>query len=183
MIRIVRRPALKILAVAALTLGVLAWRSPQAPAPTAEVTRRWVQEFGMISPGPSQTLRLQVAHLGAIFPPDPAAPAGSANPYPPNPCAVTLAFFDSQGALLGQPTTLTLAPGTSTAAELLFDLAAAGAHPPNPCRASVWVTQLVPQGEFPPNPCASTLELLGTQSGLVTVHALPAVQRALPAVQ
>lgn len=151
-----------------------------------EVTHRWVQKFGMVTPVFGQTLRLHAVHLNLEPPPDPDAPAANPPPEPEfaPPCRVVLVFIDSEGRPIGTPIGKTLAPGKSTFID--FNVVAPGAIdavPPGPCRTNVWVFQTGRRGEIPPDPCRATLEVLDTASGRALIHMLPAVQRALPAVQ
>jgi hypothetical protein len=171
-----------LVGVAALSV---AWASPQERGPKT-VTHRWVEEFGMVTPANGQTLRLHAVHLFPVEPPpDPDFPANTppATGIPPGPCRVELVFFDADGAPIGSPVFRTLEAGKSTFVDLTFGVPATNTVPPGPCRTSVWVFQSGPKGTFPPNPCVSTLEVLDSASGKVSVHLLPAVQHALPAVQ
>jgi hypothetical protein len=172
----------------AVLIGVaalgLAWANPQESRRL--VTHRWVQQFGMVTPANGQTLRLHVVHLGIQYPPDPGTPADSAPPepiFPPDPCRVVLAFFDSQGRMIGDPNILPLDVGKSTFKDLTFEVRAESGFPPDPCRAAVWVLLDVHRGETPPDPCKATLELLDTASGRASLHMLTAAQHKLTSIQ
>ena len=179
---------LKAGGLAALLGGVLlgVGRAEPQERTTPRVTHRWVQQFGMVTPAYGQTLRLHAAHLGLTSPPDPDTPAGNPPPepeFPPGPCRVLLQFFDSEGQPVGFQKTQELRPGKATFVDHTFELPTTNALPPGPCRASVWVFQEGLRGGTPPDPCKATLELLDTTTGKSLLHMLPAVQRALPAVQ
>jgi hypothetical protein len=163
----------------------VAWASPQERGPKP-VIHRWIEEFGMVTPADGQTLRLHAVHLFPVEPPpDPDFPANTppTNGVPPGPCRVELAFFNADGTMIGAPVFRNLEAGRSTFVDLPFGGPSTNAIPPGPCRASVWVFQAGSPGSFPPNPCRATLEVLDTASGRVSVHLVPAVQHALPAVQ
>jgi hypothetical protein len=171
-----------LVGVAALSV---AW-APSQERGAQLVTYRWVEEFGMLTPANGQTLRLHAVQLFPVEPPpDPDFPANTppTTGVPPGPCRVELVFFDADGAIIGAPVFRTLDAGKSTFVDLPFGLAATNTIPPGPCRASVWVFRAGRPGEYPPNPCRATLEVLDTASGKVSVHLVPAVQHALPAVQ
>jgi len=118
-------------------------------------------------------------------PVDPGVRGGAAGAGGPLPglSAPELAFFNADGTMIGAPVFRNLEAGRSTFVDLPFGGPSTNAIPPGPCRASVWVFQAGSPGSFPPNPCRATLEVLDTASGRVSVHLVPAVQHALPAVQ
>lgn len=183
-IRFLRLSAVVALTAAVATMG-MAWAAPQDRAPRI-VTHRWVQQFGMVSPAQGQTLRLHVVHLGVSYPPDPGTPTEVPPPdadLPPDPCRVVLAFFDSQGRMIGNPDLRPLEIGKATFKDLNFVRTEDNGFPPDPCRATVLILQDVKRGQTPPDPCRASLELLDTASGRTSVHMLPAVQHALPALQ
>jgi len=170
-----------LVGVAALSV---AWASPREAGPR-QVTHRWVEQFGMVTPADGQILRLHAVHLVHLQrPPDPrvAAEPPPDPDLPPGPCRVLLAFQDSEGALIGAPVSKSLDVGKSGFVDLSFG-PGTNDIPPGPCRASVWVFQPGSPGTPPPYPCQATLELLDGATGRVSVHMLPAVQHALPAVQ
>jgi len=173
----------------AVLIGVaslsVAWAAPQERTPR-KVTHRWVQQFGMVTPANGQTLRLHVVHLGLTDPPEPDTPGEVAPPdpdFPPDPCRVLLVFQDKAGNVIGRPIRATLEAGGSTFIDLPFAAPGDVVVPPDPYRATVWVAQAGRGGQFPPDPCKASLEVLDTASGRASIHMLPAVQRALPAVQ
>jgi hypothetical protein len=171
-----------LVGVAALSV---AWAPPQERG-SKLVTHRWVEQFGMLTPVNGQTLRLHAAYLFPVEPPpDPDFPANTppTTGVPPGPCRVELVFLDADGAIIGAPVFRTLDAGKSTFVDLPVSLPATNAIPPGPCRAGVWIFQSGPRGTFPPNPCVATLEVLDTASGKASMNLVPAVQRALPAVQ
>ena len=173
------------LLVAALATVGIGWAQERGPR---MVTHRWVQQFGMVSPAYGQTLRLHAVHLGLTTPPDPIAPPDLSNPpdpiVPPDPYRIVLAFFDSNGRMIGDGSVRTLELGQSTFVDLNFERPAGDVIlPPGPCRAAVWVLKTTRRGEAPPDPCRATLEVLDTASGRASIHMVPAVQRQLPAVQ
>jgi len=178
------RKTLGVFLLTGFTCLGLAWAAPQENH--REVTHRWIQQFGMVTPAYGQTLRLHAVHLGLTTPPEPEAPATNPPPEPEfaPPCRVLLRFFDSEGNPVGPfAKTQELRPGKATFVDYSFELPTTDALPPGPCRASVWIFQTGPRGGTPPDPCRATLELLDTRTGKSLIHMLPAVQRALPAVQ
>jgi hypothetical protein len=178
------RKTVRVVVVLAFTGLGLAWAEAQ-DAPKNQVIHRWVQKFGMVTPAFGQTLRLHAVHLNLEPPPDPDAPAANPPPEPDYapPCRVVLVFIDSEGRPIGNPVVRTLNAGKSTFIDFSFVASiTTDTHPPDPCRATVWIFQTGPRGA-PPDPCRATLEVLDTASGKALIHMLPAVQHALPAVQ
>jgi len=134
----------------------------------------------MVTPSHGQTLRLHVVNLGLAAPPEPDAPGEVPPPdpdVPPDPCRVTLVFYDSAGEVLGFLKNQELRTGKATLFDHNFELPTTNAVPPGPCRATVWITQTSRHREIPPGPCKATLELLDTTSGRTAVHMPPAVER------
>jgi hypothetical protein len=179
------KKTVRIVVLLAFTGLGLAWAEAQE-AQKNQVIHRWVQKFGMVTPAFGQTLRLHAVHLNLEPPPDPDAPATNPPPEPDYapPCRVVLVFIDKDGRPIGSPVGRTLDLGKSTFIDFSFVAPpATNVVPPDPCRASVWIFQTGPRGGAPPDPCRATLEVLDTATGKSLIHMLPAVQRALPAVQ
>jgi hypothetical protein len=180
------KKTVRVVVLLAFTGLGLAWAEAQE-APKNQVTHRWVQKFGMVTPAFGQTLRLHAVHLNLEPPPDPDAPATNPPPepgFPPDPCRVVLVFIDSEGRPIGSPVGRTLDLGKSTFIDFSFVAPiTSNVVPPDPCRATVWIFQRGPRGGSPPDPCKATLEVLDTASGRALIHMLPAVQHALPAVR
>jgi len=135
--------------------------NPQ-PDPPGDLT------FGLVGIVPGETIRLTAVNSSADNP----------QIFPPDPCRVTLTFFNAEGHVVQRSSTV-LNPGQSTFLDLPLspvgvNPAAAVAGPPSQLQLRGIVTVEPVKGQrFPPDPCHATLEVFDQATGRTTAVLSP----------